>query len=154
MFEHYFSLEEAARLVPTVRNMLIEAYSELQDLQDDLILYKRLQKSRLKAVKKVKLPPEIPPNPEPEKIADATEDSIFQEKQAKFEACYQKWLLRLSEHKIVINDFEKGLIDFPYRAASGEEFLLCWLFGEEGLFYFHDLNEGFAGRQPISLLPE
>jgi hypothetical protein len=47
-----------------------------------------------------------------------------------------------------VKDLRMGLIDFPtlYR---GEEVLLCWKFGEEGIHYWHGLEEGFQGRKPI-----
>jgi len=47
-----------------------------------------------------------------------------------------------------IKDLEIGLLDFPtlYR---GEEVLLCWRLGEEGIRFWHNLTEGFRGRKPI-----
>ncbi|MCL4850735.1 MAG: DUF2203 family protein [Bryobacteraceae bacterium] len=47
-----------------------------------------------------------------------------------------------------IKDLDIGLLDFPtlYR---GEEVLLCWKLGEEGIRFWHNLTEGFRGRRPI-----
>lgn len=43
------------------------------------------------------------------------------------------------------------LIDFPHR-AGGRDLLLCWLEGEDGLDWYHDVAHGFAGRRPITEL--
>ncbi len=43
---------------------------------------------------------------------------------------------------------EEGLIDF-YSEREGKLVLLCWKWGEEELSWWHDVESGFAGRQPI-----
>lgn len=41
-----------------------------------------------------------------------------------------------------------GLVDF--RTRRGDEIVyLCWRFGEERIEHWHELDGGFAGRQPI-----
>jgi hypothetical protein len=45
-------------------------------------------------------------------------------------------------------------LDFPYLTQEGEELFLCWHYGEDGILFFHDTEEGFSGRQPITLLPD
>lgn len=47
-----------------------------------------------------------------------------------------------------VKDLELGLVDFPSR-REGREILLCWRLGEEEIRFFHDLDSGFAGRQPL-----
>src|SRR6187549_2878802 len=41
----------------------------------------------------------------------------------------------------------EGLVDFPCL-LDGRIVLLCWKLGEPELLYWHDLDSGFAGRQP------
>jgi hypothetical protein len=41
-----------------------------------------------------------------------------------------------------------GLVDFLSR-RDGEVVYLCWRFGEDCVNHWHDLEGGFAGRQPI-----
>ena len=41
-----------------------------------------------------------------------------------------------------------GLVDFP-ALRDGQRVLLCWKLGEPRVLYWHDLESGFAGRQPI-----
>jgi len=50
---------------------------------------------------------------------------------------------------IVIQDIERGLIDFPAFRDS-EEVLLCYEISDgDRIQYWHGLDDGFAGRQPI-----
>jgi len=47
-----------------------------------------------------------------------------------------------------LKDIETGLIDFPtlYR---GKEVYLCWKLGESGIGFWHHVEDGYQGRQPI-----
>ena len=54
----------------------------------------------------------------------------------------------LSNHEIEIKDPERGLIDF-HSERDGRIVYLCYLLGEPDLLYWHDLDTGFAGRQPL-----
>jgi hypothetical protein len=55
---------------------------------------------------------------------------------------------RLIELGVQVKDPEVGLIDFPSR-RDGADVLLCWRAGEDAVEYWHDLEEGYAGRKPI-----
>ena len=43
----------------------------------------------------------------------------------------------------------EGLVDFPCM-LDGRVVLLCWRLGESEILYWHDLESGFAGRQPLT----
>lgn len=47
-----------------------------------------------------------------------------------------------------VKDLDIGLLDFRtfYR---GREVYLCWKLGEQGITWWHGLEEGFRGRRPI-----
>jgi len=47
----------------------------------------------------------------------------------------------------VIKDVNSGLVDFP-ALREGREVYLCWKYGEDQIEYWHDIDAGFAGRQP------
>jgi hypothetical protein len=47
-----------------------------------------------------------------------------------------------------IKDISSGLVDFPAR-RHGRDVLLCWRLGEDRVRYWHDLEAGIAGRQPL-----
>ena len=50
---------------------------------------------------------------------------------------------------VQLKDQSRGLIDFP-SLRDGRVVLLCWQLGEgDELEWWHDLEAGFAGRQPL-----
>jgi hypothetical protein len=50
---------------------------------------------------------------------------------------------------VLVKDLDQGLLDFP-SLRDGEEVLLCWHVGEDDIRYWHGVDEGFAGRKPLS----
>jgi hypothetical protein len=55
----------------------------------------------------------------------------------------------LEELGVQLKDYARGLIDFP-AMRDGHVVLLCWQLGEgDELEWWHDLEAGFAGRQPL-----
>jgi hypothetical protein len=59
----------------------------------------------------------------------------------------------LTEIGCDLKDYEAGLVDFIGR-HEGRDVCLCWKLGEEAIGYWHELDAGFAGRQPIGTLRE
>jgi len=49
---------------------------------------------------------------------------------------------------VVLKDIQLGLIDFPSE-REGEVVYLCWQFGEPEVAFWHRMEDGFAGRQPL-----
>jgi len=49
---------------------------------------------------------------------------------------------------VQIKDLETGLLDFPCL-IDGETVLLCWKMGESRIEFWHTLDAGFQGRQPV-----
>ena len=47
-----------------------------------------------------------------------------------------------------VKDVEMGLLDFR-SLRDGREVYLCWKVGEETIAFWHELDTGFAGRQPL-----
>jgi len=51
--------------------------------------------------------------------------------------------------EVVLRDLDRGLVDFP-AIRDGEEVYLCWVESEEdSIGYWHDLDSGYAGREPL-----
>ena len=71
-------------------------------------------------------------------------------------AQYARLLVELSLHAgqletlgIQLKDYRQGLIDFP-SMRDGRVVLLCWKADEgDQLEWWHDVEAGFAGRQPL-----
>jgi hypothetical protein len=57
-------------------------------------------------------------------------------------------LVELTEAGIVVRDVDRGLIDFP-SIIEGREVYLCWQLGEDRVAWWHDLESGFGGREPL-----
>ena len=57
-------------------------------------------------------------------------------------------LVRLHELGVELKDPAIGLIDFR-ALREGRVVYLCWRLGEPTIAYWHDLDTGFAGRQPL-----
>ena len=49
---------------------------------------------------------------------------------------------------VQVKDLEAGLLDFPCR-LDDEVVLLCWRMGEPAIEYWHTVEQGFQGRQPV-----
>lgn len=75
----------------------------------------------------------------------------IQQIRARREACargLKMALEKIQEIGCELKDIDIGLIDFPtlYR---GKEVYLCWKLGESGIGFWHHIEDGYRGRQPI-----
>lgn len=60
----------------------------------------------------------------------------------------QSLLAEFYRRDIQIKDLDRGLIDFP-SIRDGREVFLCWEQAEEDVRFWHDLDAGYAGREPL-----
>lgn len=60
----------------------------------------------------------------------------------------RRMLAELQELELVLRDIDRGLLDFP-AIIEGREVYLCWELGEAEVSFWHDLEAGFRGRQPL-----
>lgn len=58
------------------------------------------------------------------------------------------YLVELRELSVDFKGFEQGLVDFPGE-REGRVVCLCWKLDEDEVAYWHEVNDGYAGRQPI-----
>jgi hypothetical protein len=49
---------------------------------------------------------------------------------------------------VLIKDLDRGLVDFP-AILNGKEVFLCWEECEDDIEFWHDLDSGYAGREPL-----
>lgn len=54
----------------------------------------------------------------------------------------------IQELGVLVKDLDRGLVDFP-ALLEGREVLLCWHLGEDEVAFWHDPEDGFAGRRPL-----
>jgi hypothetical protein len=57
-------------------------------------------------------------------------------------------LQRFEQREIFIKDLRRGLLDFPAIVGDREVFL-CWEKDEDDVEYWHDIDSGIAGREPL-----
>ena len=55
---------------------------------------------------------------------------------------------RIRELGVVLKDLDVGLLDFPHE-YEGRVVFLCWHPPEERVGYWHEIEAGYGGRQPL-----
>ena len=80
----------------------------------------------------------------------------YSDELAQMEAELERDAMRLQEYVEELRELGvepkgavEGLVDFPCR-LDGRLVLLCWKLGEPEVLYWHDLDAGFGGRQPLT----
>ena len=125
----YYTLEEANKILPEVKNKLMDLI-ELKEAVSVLgtinISFDDLEEDYLNNIKMGK-------------------------KFHKLHYNFFKLLEELEGSGIFIKDLSQGLIDF-YSKFEGRDILLCWKFGENEINYWHEIADGFNGRQPVDIL--
>ena len=122
---HYFSLQEAN-----------EALNIIRPLMDEV------QRIRQKILEKQ---PE--PWPAIEKSAGNGGNRALSNMVQDFEK-FDALVHRIQDTDVLIKDINTGLLDFP-ALRDGREVYLCWQYGEEEIAFWHEVEAGYAGRQPI-----
>lgn len=62
----------------------------------------------------------------------------------------REYVRELCELGVEPKGAEEGLVDFPCM-LDGRLVYLCWKVGEPEVLYWHELDAGFAGRQPLTV---
>lgn len=70
------------------------------------------------------------------------------EHQVQLAEAFQSALDQLQAFGGMLKDLQMGLVDF-YGERDGEVILLCWRLGEDRVGFWHPLDSGYAGRQPL-----
>ena len=123
-FSKHYSLEEAREFLPIVQNWI----DELIALREELGTVDQALESRLRTGVD---------------LGGATVNE-----RTRSVARFQSILGEFQSAEIQLKDLDRGLVDFPHLRA-GEEVFLCWESGEDDIDFWHELDTGFAGREPI-----
>jgi hypothetical protein len=123
--EKLFTLAEAQNLLPQLRSILREVGEEWRRIRE---LHPEIQKAR---------------------------DSARFDGFSKYGVTYVESVSHLTflinqikEMGVVLKDVDKGLCDFPYM-RRGRVVYLCWQVGEDSIGFWHEIETGFAGREPL-----
>ena len=121
----YFTVEEANALLPKLKVLLEQLLAARQRIIDDRKTWEpMMEKARGNG-------------------GGERGKSLF-----KDESRIHLTMEQLNEWGILIKDVDTGLVDFP-ALRHGREIYLCWRLGEPRVAYWHDVDAGFAGRQPL-----
>ena len=132
-----FTLEEAERTLPLVRRIVADLQAEYPAWREAVGRFEVITGA---------LRPE---DGETEELRQA------QTEVAERAERISGYLKELEAIGCVLKGFDTGLVDF-YSLRSDRPVYLCWMMGEEHITHWHELDTGFAGRQPIdeSILTE
>ena len=125
MGERVFTLEEAKSLIPRLRSILEEVADEW---------------SRTKSL-----------NPQIQKARDKAQfdgHSAYGVEYIETVSHLVLLLQHIRELGVILKDVDRGLYDFPYM-KKGRVVYLCWQLDEETIAYWHDIETGFGGREPL-----
>ena len=128
---HYFTREEAEALLPQISVVLLkiqERRKVMQQSEEELGALHALSMGNGYHLH--------------ERIAK------LQKELAEQIQLLQELINELNDFGCVLKDPSIGLIDF-LSLRNGREIYLCWYLGEERINYWHYLDAGFAGRQPL-----
>ena len=129
----HFTLAEAEHMLPEVEQALRDALFHKAEYQSaDQALNASLQRIRMAGGSRV--------NPGPILAERARRETSGAALKEIFE--------RIQELGVLVKDLDIGLIDF-LTFYHGREVCLCWKLGEDGIRFWHGLEEGFRGRKSI-----
>ncbi len=80
----------------------------------------------------------------------SADDSALQAEIAKLEEQAQTLLAHISELGVELKDPRRGLVDWVAE-REGRRVYLCWQIGERTIDWWHEIADGFAGRQRIAV---
>ena len=127
-----FTLDEANRLLPTLRPLLTRLVAERQALRT---LQRQLEEFRTRASRDGGAMPG-------EDLSRARQESD------RLRATIRDTAEEVQALGCLVKDLDVGLVDFP-ALRRRERVLLCWRLGEDRIRFWHGLEEGFAGRKPL-----
>ncbi|MFN3652297.1 MAG: DUF2203 domain-containing protein [Armatimonadota bacterium] len=124
-FEKHFTVEEANALLPELRTLL----QEIKEARDHLVVDSEAAMPVLRMA---------------EMNGGGKEGNAYLSSLQQLNARLQA----VAELGVQVKEVDRGLVDFP-AWRDGREVFLCWHLGEETVDYWHELEAGYRGRQPI-----
>jgi hypothetical protein len=128
--QHTFTLAEAKRLLPQLEEQLLAVKKEKEIL---IRSHGEVKRASLKA----QLNGGSVAGPRYIRALERISDSVES----------------IQEMGVLVKDLDIGLCDFPYL-LDGRVVHLCWKLGESEIKYWHEVEDGYAGRKPIDTLCE
>jgi hypothetical protein len=127
----YYTVKEANALLPQLTRLLVQLQSQARD-------HGMVQSHVEEVTKRVKSNGHHNP----------IEDPMVSQASSALAEALREGLEQLAEWDIDLKDISTGLVDFP-ALRDGREVNLCWRLGELQVAFWHELDTGFAGREPL-----
>jgi hypothetical protein len=134
-----FTVEQANRMLPLVRRIVEDIVREHRRWQEKIL--------ELELVASTGGSVAVNGQPTPAESSDDRTAALERDAMtiARDIDAFERELEQLG---IVLKDRRLGLVDFPGE-LDGRRVWLCWRLGEPAVQYWHDLDAGYAGRQPV-----
>jgi len=120
----YFTLEEATGLLPRLTEILVEMRARRREPD-------RLRREFAEATARA-----------------AGDGHLLERELAEKRSAISDLARQITELGSELKDMDEGLVDF-HALREGGDVYLCWRLGEERIAFWHDLETGFAGHQPL-----
>ncbi|MBI4497034.1 MAG: DUF2203 domain-containing protein [Chloroflexi bacterium] len=134
MQRQYFTVDEINRLIPRLEELVFEIF----EVHRQLVQLER-------ALEDVVAPRA---NGNGFRLTQESQARTMQEEVERVIARFQQLVQEVADLGGELKDPEMGLVDFR-ALRQGREVYLCWRMGEPECTWWHDLETGFAGRQPV-----
>lgn len=150
----FFDLDEANELIPEVRTILEslrDERAELIRLRDQALLIEAAADAPTEAPTEANVGGKgrlVDPGESDDDAARAAERRVLRLRMQGVIDQMQAGVARIDAFGITLREIETGLIDFPALVA-GRQVWLCWRLGEEDVAWWHELGDGFDGRQAL-----
>jgi hypothetical protein len=128
----HFTIDEANRTLPLVRRIVSDITVLYPDWRELVARYE-LAAAGAK--------PEWGESPEQLELRSRIEDVAGR---------ITVYMSELEAVGCVFKGFQDGLIDF-YGKLDGRDVFWCWKQGEDRIEHWHEIEAGFAGRQPVPI---
>jgi hypothetical protein len=128
---HYYTVKQANALLPQLTRVLVQLQAQAR--QHGMV------ETRIEDVAKT-----VKSNGHHNPI----EDPMVSQVSSALEEAIRDGLDKLAEWGIELKDISTGLVDVP-ALRDGREVYLCWRLGELQVGFWHEMDTGFGGRQPL-----
>lgn len=133
--EKIFTVEEANKMLPLVKAIAADVVELSRDVLDRRQRFEFLKANRSGSASN---------DPYGDELEQMERDL------EKDEEKLMEYVGELRQLGVEPKTLTEGLLDFP-AMMDGRIVYLCWKHGEEEVAHWHELEAGFAGRQPLAV---
>jgi hypothetical protein len=130
METRYFTVDGANQALPLVNRIVADILHDYEVWRDHMRQYELLSGEA------------------PDESGESPEQLALRQKVDDVAHSINGYMEELAQIGCVFKGFDQGLIDF-YSKRDDRDVFLCWKFGEPAVGHWHELEGGFAGRQPV-----